>query len=166
MTVLEITMPPLRRAGRRALRRQSRLAFILVLAAVAGLGGGCSASEPESQSETEASGGDAALARAHENQATDLPVEAEGVVMRLLSDDEQGSRHQRFVLRLASGQTLLVAHNIDVAPRVEDLHVGDAVAFRGEYEWSEEGGIIHWTHGDPDGDHTAGWIRHGGQVYE
>jgi Protein of unknown function (DUF3465). len=50
-----------------------------------------------------------------------------------LPDDEQGSRHQRFILRLASGRTLLVAHNIDLAPRIDGLQVGDQVAFSGEY---------------------------------
>ena len=95
-----------------------------------------------------------------------LEVEGAGRVERLLADDEEGSRHQRFILRLASGQTLLVAHNIDVAPRIADLRVGDGVAFRGVYEWSEQGGTVHWTHHDPSGDHAAGWLRHGGRTYQ
>ncbi len=86
--------------------------------------------------------------------------------MRILADDTEGGRHQRFIVRLASGQTLLVAHNIDVAPRVEDLREGDTVAFRGVYEWSDEGGTIHWTHRDPNGVHAPGWILHGGRTYE
>ena len=86
--------------------------------------------------------------------------------MRVLSDDEDGNRHQRFILRLASGQTLLVAHNIDVAPRVEGLQPGDTVAFRGVYEWSAEGGTVHWTHRDPDGRHAPGWLRHDGSQYD
>jgi hypothetical protein len=86
--------------------------------------------------------------------------------VRVLIDDEEGSRHQRFILRLPSGQTLLVAHNIDVAPRVQDLRPGDTVAFRGVYEWSAEGGTVHWTHRDPDGSHAAGWLRHAGRRYD
>lgn len=43
----------------------------------------------------------------------------EGVVDRALSDDNDGSRHQRFILRLASGQTLLIAHNIDISLRIQ-----------------------------------------------
>lgn len=110
--------------------------------------------------------GDAALARAFEDRASGLEVEGAGRVERLLADDEQGSRHQRFILRLASGQTVLVAHNIDVAPRIADLRVGDVVAFRGVYEWSQQGGTVHWTHHDPSGDHVSGWLRHGGAVYQ
>ena len=51
----------------------------------------------------------------------DLEVEGRGHVVRVLADDRQGARHQRFIVRLASGQTLLIAHNIDVAPRVQGL---------------------------------------------
>lgn len=93
-------------------------------------------------------------------------VEDRGTVSRVLSDDNEGSRHQRFVLQLGSGQTLLVAHNIDVAPRVPSLKVGDTVAFYGEYEWNEQGGVIHWTHHDPQGRHPGGWLEHEGRRYE
>jgi hypothetical protein len=110
--------------------------------------------------------GDAVLALAFEKHANDLQVEGQGTVARILADDTEGGKHQRFVVRLASGQTLLVAHNIDVAPRVEDLREGDAVAFRGVYEWNEEGGTIHWTHRDPNGEHAPGWILHGGRTYQ
>ena len=96
----------------------------------------------------------------------DLQVQGSGTVVRLLADDDESSRHQRFIVRLDSGQTLLVAHNIDVAPRVESLAVGDEIAFSGVYEWSAEGGTIHWTHRDPDGNHAPGWLRHDGQTCE
>src|SRR5690606_40882002 len=51
-----------------------------------------------------------------------------GVVTRILSDDNDGSRHQRFILEGGGGRTLLIAHNIDLAPRVAGLQVGDKVA--------------------------------------
>lgn len=89
-----------------------------------------------------------------------------GVVTRLLPDDQKGSRHQRFILRLASGQTLLVAHNIDIAPRIAGIRVGDAVSFCGQYESNSQGGVIHWTHHDPQGRHTAGWLQHNGRRYQ
>jgi hypothetical protein len=110
--------------------------------------------------------GDAALAAAFEHHAHDLQVEGSGTVVKVLSDDTEGGRHQRFIIRLASGQTLLVAHNIDVAPRVEGVEAGDTVAFDGVYEWDAEGGTVHWTHKDPDGSHASGWLRHDGTTFQ
>jgi hypothetical protein len=95
-----------------------------------------------------------------------VQVTGQGTVTRVLADDNDGSRHQRFILRLTSGQTLLVAHNIDIAPRVPSLAVGDVVLFYGVYEWNSQGGTIHWTHHDPDGQHVAGWLKRGGVTYQ
>jgi hypothetical protein len=93
-------------------------------------------------------------------------VEVSGRVSRLLADDREGSRHQRFILTLEGGETLLVAHNIDLAPRVP-LAVGDVARVRGQYEWNEQGGVLHWTHHDPDGRRRdVGWIEHRGKVYD
>lgn len=88
------------------------------------------------------------------------------MVTKLLADDNDGSRHQRFLLTLPSGQSLLVAHNIDLAPRLSRLKTGDSVAFNGVYEWNAKGGLIHWTHRDPGGRHQAGWLKHSGQTYQ
>jgi hypothetical protein len=89
-----------------------------------------------------------------------------GTVVRVLSDDNDGSRHQRFILELGSERTLLVAHNIDLAPRIPSLSKGDTVAFYGEYETNQQGGVIHWTHLDPQGRHAAGWLEHEGRRYQ
>lgn len=110
--------------------------------------------------------GDAAIENAFANRLSTLQLGGQGTVVRLLADDDDGSRHQRFIVRLASGRTLLVAHNLDLAPRIDSLQAGDAVAFQGEYQWNSQGGVIHWTHHDPQGRHPAGWIRHRGQTYQ
>ncbi len=109
--------------------------------------------------------GAAAIEAAYEAQQSDLWVEATGRVERLLPDDRDGSRHQRFIVRLESGRTVLIAHNIDLAPRLDDLQRGDRVRFRGEYEWNPRGGVIHWTHHDPSGRRAGGWIELDGQRY-
>lgn len=93
-------------------------------------------------------------------------IEGVGSVEKLLSDDLDGSRHQRFILRLASASTLLVSHNIDLAPRIESLRVGDEVHFRGQYEWNERGGVVHWTHHDPAGKRPGGWLHHASKTYK
>jgi len=113
-----------------------------------------------------AADGDRALARAFEEGSSNIRVEGEGVVTTLLPDDRNGRRHQRFILELGSGQTVLVAHNVDLAPRIEALREGDRVAFSGEYEWNPRGGVIHWTHRDPGGAREAGWLRHAGRTYQ
>lgn len=105
------------------------------------------------------------VARAFEQRASGVQVRGTGTVSKVLADDNQGSRHQRFILRMDSGQTLLIAHNIDVAGRVPGLEGGERVEFSGEYEWNEKGGLVHWTHHDPAGRHTAGWLKVAGAIY-
>lgn len=109
---------------------------------------------------------DQAITEAYQNQLSNIQISGSGKVIRILSDDNKGSRHQRFILLLSSGQTLLVAHNIDLAPKISTLQKGDVVQFFGEYEWNSKGGVIHWTHQDPDGRHISGWLKHKGLKYE
>ena len=109
---------------------------------------------------------DAPLLDAFERRASGIQVAGAGHVSRILPDDNDGSRHQRFILELPSGQTVLVAHNIDVAARITGLREKDQVRFYGEYEWNSQGGVIHWTHHDPRGNHEDGWIEHQGTRYE
>lgn len=101
--------------------------------------------------------------RAH---AQDVEVDGRGTVVRLLPDDRNGSPHQRFLLRVAGGGTVLVAHNLDLAPRLDGLAEGETVEFRGEYVWTPKGGTLHWTHDDPRGRHPDGWLRWRGRVYQ
>ena len=109
---------------------------------------------------------DQEIQQAFENHLSDLQISGSGKVVRLLSDDIDGSRHQRFILKTATGQTLLVAHNIDLAPKITSLRKGDRVEFNGEYEWNSKGGVIHWTHNDPQRTHTPGWLKHNGRTYQ
>jgi hypothetical protein len=85
-------------------------------------------------------------------------------VQRLISDDKDGSRHQRFIVQTPNRQSLLIAHNIDVAARVP-VGMGDRVQFRGMYEWNDLGGLVHWTHHDPHGIEDGGWIRYRRKTY-
>ncbi|HEY4714128.1 MAG TPA: DUF3465 domain-containing protein [Aquirhabdus sp.] len=101
-----------------------------------------------------------------ENFTDKSVVEGKGTVVKILKDDNNGSRHQRFILRLDSGQTVLVTHNIDLAPRIEVLNEGDTVIFKGEFVSNDKGGVIHWTHRDPQGRHEGGWLKRNGKVYQ
>ncbi len=108
--------------------------------------------------------GSQVIAAAFAEERSGIWVEATGRVQRTLSDDTEGSRHQRFILVLDNEQTVLMSHNIDLAERIP-LSVGESIAFRGMYEWNDRGGVVHWTHHDPDGRHSGGWIRHDGRVF-
>ncbi|MDG1097520.1 MAG: DUF3465 domain-containing protein [Methylophilaceae bacterium] len=99
-------------------------------------------------------------------QANDEMADGTGRVVRLLADDNKGSRHQKFLVSIAGGQTLLFAHNIDLALRIDTLKVGDTIEFRGEYSYNPKGGVVHWTHLDPCNQHEAGWIKHNGITYQ
>lgn len=107
----------------------------------------------------------AAIVAAFEAGRSDLEIECEGMVVRTLPDDNSGSRHQRFILEIAPGHTVLISHNIDLAPRIEGLQRGDLVRFRGEYEHNDRGGVVHWTHADPQGRREGGWLEHEGRRY-
>jgi len=106
------------------------------------------------------------IGRAFASGASDIQVEGEGTVIRVLPDDVNGPRHQRCIIQLASGQTLLMAHNIDIAQRIDGLEEGDSIRFYGEYVWNAKGGVIHWTHHDPRGRHVSGWVVHNGKTYK
>lgn len=144
------------------------IGVLVVVLIIAFTGGREFAALPDSDTlaPTIGSKGEAALRAAYENQRSDLQIRGDGEVIEVLSDDHDGSRHQRFILRTSTGQTILVAHNVDLAARVEDLKVGDRIEFNGEYDWNTKGGVIHWTHGDPQGWHEGGWIKHEGRTYE
>lgn len=101
---------------------------------------------------------------AFESRESRVWVEDAGTVVALLADDLEGSRHQRFLVLLANGSTILVSHNIDIAPRVP-VEKGEEVRLRGEYVWNEKGGLVHWTHHDPKGRISGGWVEHRGRQY-
>jgi len=106
------------------------------------------------------------LEQAIQQQRSDVQLQVSGTVFKLLADDLKGSRHQKFLIKTADGHSLLIVHNIDLAPRINSLQNGDSLSVFGEYEWNEKGGLIHWTHHDPAGKHLAGWIKHQGQTYQ
>lgn len=109
---------------------------------------------------------DNALAAAYRNHESRVEACGHGTIAKVLKDDTQGARHQRFIVRLPSGQSVLIAYNFDIAPRIEGLRAGAPIEFTGEYEWNGQGGVVHWTHRDPAGRHPPGWIRYGGRQYQ
>lgn len=105
------------------------------------------------------------IERAFANKQSDIQVQGAGVVVKLLPDDTKGAQHQKFLVKINTNQTLLFAHNIDVAPRVP-LQVDDTITFNGEYVYNPKGGVMHWTHHDPDNRHENGWIKLHHETYQ
>ena len=86
-------------------------------------------------------------------------------IVKVLADDDEGSRHQRLLLKLETGGTVLVAHNIDLAHRVP-VEDGDRITIYGQYEWNDRGGVLHWTHHAPRNNREGGWIEFDGKRYQ
>ena len=107
----------------------------------------------------------AQIVKAFAEQRSDIQVGGTGTVVKILKDDTRGSQHQRMIVEVAPNHTVLIAHNIDLAPRVADLREGDTISFYGEYEYNDKGGVVHWTHHDPGDRHPHGWIKHKGVTY-
>lgn len=152
------------------------LVVILIAAGIAGLSQRSAPPPPPvttvatapaaASKQTEERADNRALAEAMASHARNVDVEVAATVAKVLPDDNDGLRHQRFIVRLDNGQSLLVAHNLDLAERVAGLHAGDRVVLHGEYVWNAKGGVIHWTHRDPRGRHRPGWIKHDGHTYQ
>jgi len=107
----------------------------------------------------------ALVARLYAERRSNVMVEIAAPVERILRDDTQGSPHQKFLVQVNPDLTLLVAHNIGLAPRVP-VQRGSSVRIRGEYEWNTQGGVLHWTHHDPHRRHQDGWIEFEGRRYQ
>ncbi len=110
------------------------------------------------------SGDNHAVSQAYAQQQSKRWLTLHGTVSRILPDDQKGSRHQRFIVRLTPEHTVLIAHNIDLAPRVP-IQPGLSLSARGRYEWNPRGGVLHWTHHDPAGKRAGGWIELAGRRY-
>ena len=77
---------------------------------------------------------DKQLAKLFTDGQSNVQVYGTGTVVSILSDDLDGSPHQRFIIELNSKQTLLVSHNIDLSPRIDALSLNDHIEFFGEYQ--------------------------------
>jgi hypothetical protein len=103
--------------------------------------------------------------KAFYDQQSDLMVEVTGQVVRVVRPVEGHEGHQEFQLRLPKGQLLMVVRNTSAGDRVP-LESNDRVTVRGNYQWSELGGVIHGAQRDYSLDRMHGWVELDGKKYD
>jgi Protein of unknown function (DUF3465) len=110
---------------------------------------------------------DAAIVSDFQNHRSTVEVTADGSVVRLLPDRASSTgTHEQFIVKLSSGDlTVEVEHNISIGARAP-VKLGDHVVVHGEYIWNDQGGLIHFTHHDPQGTHEGGYIQDNGKTFD
>lgn len=98
-----------------------------------------------------------------------------GTVTKLLPDDNQGLKHEKFMFQVAdghggqfNGQTVTVAHDTTYAPYVP-VKVGTQLEIKGDMLAGPK--VLHWTHKakdpqHPNPTHADGYIKMDGKIYQ
>ncbi len=120
---------------------------------------------PGSRVETTNASNDSALVNAVNSKRNVDFLEASGVtVIELLADDTQGLPHEKFIVRLSNGATVLCVFNLDMGQRIP-LKVGDIVDLGGQFKWTNVGALMHWLHADTQNRRPDGYVDLNGKRY-
>ena len=103
--------------------------------------------------------------KAFYDRKSNLMVEVSGEILRVMDQVRNNPRHQEFQMRLPTGQLLMVVHKNNIGEWMP-LQPRDQVRIRGEYLWSEMGGLVRNTEKDSSMDRRHGWIEHEGERYD
>ncbi|HEY8678519.1 MAG TPA: DUF3465 domain-containing protein [Candidatus Dormibacteraeota bacterium] len=135
----------------------TRMAIVALTIILSGCGSSAGAAQPD----------DAAIVQDFHDHQSNVEVTADGTVTTVFADrTSRTGVHEQFIVTLASGDiTVEVEHNISIGARVP-VAEGDHVIVHGEYIWNARGGLIHFTHHDPQGTHEGGYIQDRGQTYD
>ncbi|MFT5139400.1 MAG: hypothetical protein ACI9H8_001592 [Lysobacterales bacterium] len=98
------------------------------------------------------------------DKTSNIFVEVEGRVVRLRPDLDYYTRFQHFLIELENGHRLMVKHDLDIS-QIVPVVANSMIRLKGEYDWSETGGVIHWTHRDITNTREGGWIDSNGIRY-
>jgi hypothetical protein len=85
-------------------------------------------------------------------------------VTQVLPDDLIGSKHQKWIVQLEDGSSLLCVYNSDMGDRIP-VQVGQTMSLGGQYIWDRGGGLIHWLHADPQHRRPDGYVLLNGTTY-
>lgn len=108
---------------------------------------------------------DSSIAQAFAEQRSGMMVEVNGRVQRILPEPSNDHLTQRFILELDNGHILLVENDLNRSAEIP-LEQWVPVTVRGEYDWTDQGGKITWTHRDPGLGLKHGWIKYRGKRYD
>lgn len=145
--------------------RKYIVAGVLSVAAIALLGFSIAGQVWQAPSSYNPEPGFKVLADAYLNNESGMVAEVQGRITRLIMDQADGAREQKFVILGVSGQSLLVTHDLSRSERIP-VAVGDTVMVRGEYVWTEPGGMLEWTTRDIGSGDRHGWVEHKGKRYD
>jgi hypothetical protein len=109
----------------------------------------------------------AQVCSAYGQGASDVEVIAQGTIVAMLGESEgRSGEHEGFLLKLRKQCDMLlrIEVNTDITGPIP-LHPGETAIVKGQYETDATGGVIHWTHHDPEGRHVGGYIVVGGKTY-
>jgi hypothetical protein len=109
----------------------------------------------------------AAICGDYGSQSTNQEVIARGKVADILGTRSgRSGSHEGFLLKLDGDcdLTLKVETNVSITGPVP-IRRGEIVIVKGEYVYDPLGGILHWTHHDPEGRHIAGYVVSDGKTY-
>jgi len=105
------------------------------------------------------------ITSAWHKKSSNLLVEVDARVVLLLPNRDDIKKLQRFLVELENGHRLEVAHDLELSENVP-VGVSSLIRLKGEFDYNENGGLIHWTHADPAGNRDGGWIEHNDMRYD
>jgi hypothetical protein len=138
-----------------SLRHRTLVALGLVLALA-----GCGAGKPEQPD-------DGRICSLYAQGASHVEVLAEGTVVALMGTSSgRSGDHEGFLLKLNKQCDLLLRIEVNTSiTGPVPLRPGESVEIKGEYDTDSTGGVIHWTHHDPEGRHVNGYLIAAGKTY-
>jgi hypothetical protein len=153
------------RIGLASGRRQYLAAALFPLVVLTGCGAPATTAPPHSTliNPTRGAAGCGAARSAFQTHRSKLWLTVSAHVTRDLADAHGTYTHQRFIVTCSGGFTLLIVNDISIGERAP-AHIGDTVTVRGQYIWNDQGGLIHFTHHDPEGG-PGGYIDEDGAQY-
>ncbi|HIP75819.1 MAG TPA: DUF3465 domain-containing protein [Psychromonas hadalis] len=100
------------------------------------------------------------------NQRGGEMVSSLGRIIKLLEDQTSPYLAQLILIRLNSGQKLIIKHNLKASTKIADLKVGEMIKFKGVYRWNSRGGMVVSTFENKQHPKRSGWVKFADKTYQ